>query len=128
MKTLITTIFCLWAFESFGQHSLDSCKICHCKKWHQTFSVDSLTKEKIIIISKQKGNGCGYNNSNCKTLTVDGRCDYQYIISQYYNSGHLHKKTISKGWASGWGGKGKTTEIIYDTSGKQIKKTRKNDH
>lgn|GEM_PF-4773036 len=119
---ILTFFFSLITMRSRGQHSLEGCKKCGCRKWHQTISVDSLTKEKIIILSREKGSGCTHD-SNCKTTTIDARCDYHYITSQYFQNGQLHRKYISKGWSSGWGGRSKTTEILYDSSGKQIRKT-----
>jgi hypothetical protein len=111
--------------RSPAQHSVDNCRKCRCRKWHQSISTDSITKEKIVILSKEKGTGCTRNLANCKTITVDGRCNYKYITSQYFSNGQLHKKQISKGWSSGWGGKSKTTAILYDESGKEISRTTK---
>jgi hypothetical protein len=84
--------------------------------------VDELTKEKTVFLSKEKGNACRYNGSSCRRKLSEGRCNYHYITSIYYPNGKLHRKIISKGWASGLGGKNKTTEIIYNEMGKQIDK------
>lgn len=117
---LVSTVFLTWTActEPKQCYSQDSSRKINEKKWHREFSVDTLTNEKIITLSKV----------NRKKLVVDGRRDYLDFTYLYYKTGQLHKKIIRQGWRSGWGGKGDRIEIIYDTLGQRVSEKITEDH
>jgi len=119
---IFITFFSLTFLNVRGQtrktetHSLDSCSKCYCTKYHRTNSIDTLTKEKVITLFRQKGR-------NCRCNVSDGYCKYKSITTQYYKDSFIHIQTIKKGWANGWGGEYKSETIYYNEKGKKTFKT-----
>ena len=93
------------------KHSLDSCKNCNCKKWHREFSVDSLTKEKIIRLKKQKEIP---NISNFDTIEKNHKFHIKEF--QYFTDGQIHMKKNIRTTKKGRGYN--LTVKLYDKSGR----------
>ena len=67
------------------KHSLDSCGKCNCNKWHREFSLDSLTKEKIIRLKKQK------EIPNILSFdTTEKNHKFHIKEFQYFTDGQIH--------------------------------------
>lgn len=71
---------------------------------------------KVILKSKKK------KSKSCEL--VDGKCDWIYIKTEYYENGNVKSLEKAKGWTSGWGDKKNTVIISYDESGKKIGRKR----
>jgi hypothetical protein len=119
---LLISFLLLLSLQGWGQdlnkktHSIDSCSIgwC-CKKFHRSFSVDTMTNEKIIVLSRHRG--LRYRHEH----THDG-CGVIITKSfQYYSSGNIHKKYISRSRGCLPGiPKGRVNVVIYSEKGKVI--------